>query len=148
MMSLVSPAEEEAEDADDLSNPAENQVLLTTTVESDTTASPNGGKPAATTTSACLQLTLDPPTYAKAVMGLRTHDEEQVDGVNPDGTAQTRKKLARVFTAALSRDHTLFIKIMFPTTASKSDPEKTACAQMMDYINMIQAIDETAILYR
>jgi hypothetical protein len=119
-LSLVSPAEEEVEDADNLSH----QVLLTMTVEPDTTVSPTDGKPAATTTSAHLPSTLDPPTYAKAVVGFLMHDEEQVDGVNPDGMAKTRKKLARVFTTALSRNHTLFIKIMFPTTASKSDPTK------------------------
>jgi hypothetical protein len=83
-------------------------------------------------------------------VGFRTHDEERVDGVNPDGSAQTatRKKLARVFAASLARDNTLFIKIMFPTTASNTDLTKTARAQLMDYIHMVQAIDETALLYR
>jgi hypothetical protein len=90
------------------------------------------------------------PTYAKAVVGFTTHDEVRAERTNPDGSVKsvTTKSLARVFSAALARNHTLFLKIMFPITPSKTDPTKTARAQLMNYIIMLQEVDETALLYR
>jgi hypothetical protein len=41
----------------------------------------------------------------------------------------------------------IFKKIMFPTTASKNDLTKAAREHLMDYINMVQSINETAVLY-
>lgn len=89
-------------------------------------------------------------TYAKAVVGFTTHDEVRAERTDTDGSVKsvTTKSLARVFSAALARKHTLFLKIMFPTTPSKSDPTKTARAQLMNYIIMLQEVDETALLYR
>jgi hypothetical protein len=89
-------------------------------------------------------------TYAKAVVGFNSHDEVQAERTDPDGSVKsvTTKSLAGVFSAALVRKHTLFLNIMFPTTPSKSDPTKTARAQLMNYIIMLQEVDETALLYR
>jgi superoxide dismutase len=86
---------------------------------------------------------------AKGV-GFQSHDEIRVETSTTDGTSTstTTKQLSRVFTASLARNHTLFIKVMFPTAASKHDPTKTARAMLMEYFNMVQTIDETAVLYR
>jgi hypothetical protein len=70
-------------------------------------------------------------------------------GFNLDDSSPTaQQSLTRAFNAVLTRKHTLFVKIMFPTTASKTDPTKTARAQLMKYMNMILAVDNSAILYR
>jgi hypothetical protein len=103
--------------------------------------SPPNDKEDATTTLSEPKETPSGPTYAKAVVGFRTHDEVRAESAGPDGEGKL------VTTKSLDRKHTLFIKIMFLTTASKSDPIKTAQAQLMDYISMLQEIDETALLY-
>jgi hypothetical protein len=88
--------------------------------------------------------------HQQSAVVFTSHDEVSPERVNPDGTTTTtiQTQLANVFSATMARKHTLFIKIMFQTTASKNDPTKTARAQLMEYHKMLQAIDETAILYK
>lgn len=66
----------------------------------------------------------------------------------PSTSKSTKKQLSTILKSSNRKQHSLFIKIMFPTEATTKDPVKVARTQLVEYFKMLKFVDDDAVLYK